>query len=206
VAAYNILNRNQLEPRMNHHKLQIPAPPESEEKLVTSVRELWEDERRRRLAKGLDPTPPASILEPRQPEYDVHSLIQSRYWASIEARIESEKDADPPVRAKAWESWVMTTFESIQALWSRPYKTWRPSSAEGHLDDLSNPFNSSGSSAENTAANAEIDEKLLSSQDIQEEIHKLESSEDEWQRWHDARENPEENELEYVIMLVTINY
>ncbi|EPQ60814.1 ribonuclease H-like protein, partial [Gloeophyllum trabeum ATCC 11539] len=51
AAAHQILNRHSLSARDIHHELRIPAPPLPPEPLVISVRELWEDERRRRAAK-----------------------------------------------------------------------------------------------------------------------------------------------------------
>ena len=57
IAAHQILNRHLLAPRNMHHKLTIPAPVLSQEPVVLSVRELWDDERKRRAARGLSPSP-----------------------------------------------------------------------------------------------------------------------------------------------------
>ncbi|KAG5221891.1 DNA polymerase zeta [Salix suchowensis] len=68
VVAHQILNRNRLTTRDIHHQLQIPAAPTPTEPLILSVRELWEDERRRRLARGLSASPdmPVDLSENRR--------------------------------------------------------------------------------------------------------------------------------------------
>lgn len=55
VLPHHILNRNRLKPRNLHQDFieLLHKPLDPDEKLVPAVAELWEDERRRRAAKGL---------------------------------------------------------------------------------------------------------------------------------------------------------
>lgn len=55
VLPNHILNRNRLQARDLHHDFVelLYQPLHPEEKLVPAMRELWEDERRRRMARGL---------------------------------------------------------------------------------------------------------------------------------------------------------
>lgn len=55
VLPHQILNRYRLEQRRLHHDFVelLHQPLHPEEKLVPAMRELWEDERRRRITKGL---------------------------------------------------------------------------------------------------------------------------------------------------------
>lgn len=55
ILPHQILNRNRLQPRqLNHDFIELLHEPlHPEEKLVPAMKELWEDERRRRAAKGL---------------------------------------------------------------------------------------------------------------------------------------------------------
>jgi len=55
ILPNHILNRRRLKPRGLHHDFVelLHTPLDPNEKLVPAVAELWEDERRRRLAKGL---------------------------------------------------------------------------------------------------------------------------------------------------------
>jgi DNA polymerase zeta len=190
VVSYNILNRLKLQPRNIHYKLQIPAPLQSEERLVTSVRELWEDERKRRTAKGLDPTPQMPFFDSNDRGAGGDWTSSARFRAAIDARIEEERGRDPPVpTAKTWETWVMTTFESVQALWERPHKTWQPSNGTESLSDDANPFNQLNGIINGTVK-AEIDETILGSQALETEFQRFQED-DQWQRWHEEQEAPD---------------
>lgn len=167
VAAYNIMNRTSVEPRHLHHKLRIPALPERGEPLVSSVRELWEDERKRRIEKGLDPTPVLPTDNPsndRSPGGDWTGIEYLR--DKLQARIKSEEGKEPLRESKSWQKWVMNTFESVQALWERPYKTWLPSRDSHSQTDEENPFNqpSGETNKIDRDRDAEIDENILNSQ------------------------------------------
>ncbi|KAF7310921.1 DNA polymerase [Mycena chlorophos] len=119
AAGFHILNRHQLVARNMHHKLDIPAPPLPPEPLVLGVRELWDDERRRRRARGLNPTPDMPVdpsdasRTPRGPW-----LSEARWWDAIRKRIEDERtlEPDPPLQHE-WEEWAVTAFESVGSLW-----------------------------------------------------------------------------------------
>ncbi|PCH36835.1 DNA/RNA polymerase [Wolfiporia cocos MD-104 SS10] len=132
VAAHQILNRHRLVQRELHHKLKIPADPLPPEPLVPSVRELWEDERRRRIKRGLPPSPeipqdPSANSRGRGGEW----VAEARWWEEIRNRIERECGQDRPVNLEmGWERFVMTTFESIEALWEDERKVWKPKSPE----------------------------------------------------------------------------
>ncbi|TFK57299.1 hypothetical protein OE88DRAFT_1671186 [Heliocybe sulcata] len=193
VAAHQILNRHALASRNIHHELQIPAPPLPPEPLVISVRELWEDERRRRAAKGLPPTP-SLPFDPSESSRDRGAgwIAEARWWDEIRRRIEKERDKEAKPKEQDWSRWIMTTFESIEALWEPQYRTWRPQKLEKsaanddtdrsnqQADETMNPFGSvahSQSSMSDAEPEIEVDEMRLSSQDI----HLLEDQESaEW--------------------------
>jgi len=192
VVSYDILNRLKLKPRNIHHQLEIPASLSSEDRLVTSVRELWEDERKRRIARGLNPTPHLPAFDSDERGAGGDWKLKGRFQAAIQARIEEEREMDPPVSMpKAWETWVMTAFESVQALWQRPHKTWQPSNGTDNFSDAENPFEQSNVLAEEDIK-AEVDETILSSQTFDFEIQGLDED-DQWQRWHEEQEAPSVN-------------
>jgi len=91
TIAPQILNRHQYAARNLHNKLEIPTPPLPAEPLVLSVRELWEDERQRRRALGLNPSPempcrPKRIFQ----SYGGTGVRRRRWWEELQARIEGE--------------------------------------------------------------------------------------------------------------------
>ncbi|KAJ6509544.1 hypothetical protein C8R47DRAFT_1174181 [Mycena vitilis] len=147
VVAFHILNRLQVTARNLHHKLAIPAPLPPPEPLVLSVRELWEDERKRRRARGLNPSPDMPV-DPSESSRSPRSewVAEARWWEDIRKRIEIEGHLiQPPEPTNDWEQWVMTSFESVEALWEEPYRTWKPvqpaidppeSDAESAVDEL----------------------------------------------------------------------
>ena len=132
AAAHQILNRHRLSARDMHHRLSIPGPPLPSEPLVISVRELWEDERQRRIAQGLSPSPEI----PRDPSENSRGrgagwVAEARWWDEIRKRIERERGREKVLHSgRNWEQWVMSTFESVEALWEDEYKTWKPSLPE----------------------------------------------------------------------------
>ncbi|KAK1233576.1 DNA polymerase zeta [Marasmius sp. AFHP31] len=131
AAAYHILNRHRLIARNIHHQLEVPAPPLPNEPFVPSVRELWEDERQRRSARGLNPSPEMpTVLSDQSRESRGEWVLEARWWEDVRKRIEREKehvesDAES-LDSRRWENSVMTTFESIEVLWEAEWKTWKP--------------------------------------------------------------------------------
>ncbi|KAG2154856.1 hypothetical protein DEU56DRAFT_770809 [Suillus clintonianus] len=187
VAAHQILNRRLLSARNIHHTLEIPSPPLPSEPFVLSVRELWDDERRRRLAKGLPPTPVLPIDSSKMSRGRGNEWVaEARWWEELRKRIEKERDPEPTFTggAELWEKWVMTTFESVEALWEAEWRTWKPARKEatGHngqsahgleAEDQENPFaqaTQDGSSINRKgppqSTDVDVDEMLLSTQEM----------------------------------------
>ncbi|PPQ64420.1 hypothetical protein CVT26_002127 [Gymnopilus dilepis] len=129
-----IMNRHRLQPRNLHHHLQLSVPEPSSEPLVLGVRELWEDERNQRQALGLNPSPEL----PKDPSESSRGaggdwVAESRWWDELTKRLRADADQPQPTSSDSeqdWERFVMTTFESIQALWDKKYRTWKPSKPE----------------------------------------------------------------------------
>ncbi|KAF9453810.1 DNA/RNA polymerase [Macrolepiota fuliginosa MF-IS2] len=139
VVAPAILNRNDLVERRLHHNLVLPGPEGPSEPLVTSVRELWEDERNRRRARGIDPSPELPN-DPSEASREVNSgwVAEARWWDEIRSRLEQERSAGQSTDegASVWEDQVMSVFESTEALWESRYRTWRPGKKESTIHDV----------------------------------------------------------------------
>ena len=180
AVAFHILNRHALSARKIHHKLSIPGPQLPTDPLVLSVRELWEDERRRRAAKGLDPSPELPVdpsENSRRPGGDW--IAEARWWDEIKRRIEAERDQEEPPQERGWEKWVPTTYESLDGLWEDGYRAWKPELTGNEPSDgpdptfndqsfnpyVSSPINEhTGEPSEMLQSN--VDETLLSSQQL----------------------------------------
>ncbi|CAL1695850.1 unnamed protein product [Somion occarium] len=208
VVAHQILNRHNMSSRNLHHELKIPGPPMPSEPLVLSVRELWEDERQRRMAKGLQPTPVLPkdrSAQSRQP--DIHWVAEARWWEEIRKRIERERDqALPPSGGGEWERWVMTTFESVEVLWEGPWRIWKPAiqkdaavivvSKTDTEEAQENPYSLSASSISERRENGgeggdvelEVDEVVLSSQGM----GHLEMEDIQWDRAEGGQQERED--------------
>lgn len=206
VVAHQILNRHRLSARSVHHKLTIPAPLISSDPVVLSVRELWEDERQRRAARGLSPTPPVPIdLSKSSRGKGGDWVAEARWWEELRAKIQKEKN-DNQMMAESearWEKWVMTTFESVEALWEPEWRTWKPGQTESKdsnallpLAEAENAF-ARASQGESWVGNAgpskdvgvDVDEGILSSQDIDQ------MAEQDWPKLADDVENGEAKEV-----------
>lgn len=202
VAAHQILNRHLLSPRNIHHKLTIPAPDLPQEPVVLSVRELWEDERKRRAARGLSPSP----VLPVDPSAGSRApgggwAAEARWWDEIRKRVERERGDEPEQSpSQSWVRWVMTTFESVEALWEPEWKVWKPTPREPDEQEEAvpaqedNPYGTSAvdglpSQEMNATSEAEsdidVDETLLFSQDVSRAIAQDAA---EWERQDDQRE------------------
>ncbi|GJJ09693.1 hypothetical protein Clacol_003917 [Clathrus columnatus] len=119
ICPYQIRNRTTIEARDIHSSLQIPSTASSEH-LVHSVRELWDDERRRRAVNGLHPSPdmPTILSETRRGKGG-EWIDLSRLESLINDHCELEK-RDGRIyqqRNKPWEKLVLDTFDSTEALW-----------------------------------------------------------------------------------------
>ncbi|KAG8872386.1 DNA polymerase zeta [Tulasnella sp. 331] len=176
VTAYHILNPRLLAPRNIHSTLAIPAPPLPEDPLVLSVRELWEDERKRRLAKGLVPTPvmPSDGMAPRG--HGPGWRAEPRLRAELQERMEREKQDSYgayQLPSQDWARYVMTAFESRESLWPPAYKTWAPETDNADESPFSTPeemeaaARSTRGSGKSDASTVDIDEELLNSQRIE---------------------------------------
>lgn len=182
AVAFHVLNRHALTARKIHHKLTIPGPELPPDPLVLSVRELWEDERRRRVAIGLDPSPELPVdpsENSRRPGGDW--IAEARWWEEIKRRVEAEGGQEVSPQDKSWEKWVPTTFESLDGLWEDGYRAWKPKpTGDEHLDGPEPTFNDQslhpyGSPSANVNRSGElsqmsqsnVDEALLSSQQLE---------------------------------------
>jgi DNA polymerase zeta len=163
-----IMNRHNISPRHLHHRLIIPQPPSSSEPLVLGVRELWDDERRRRTAAGLPPSPDL----PQDPSANSRGkgggwVAEARWWDQLRQRIENDRDIAVDMGDSGWEKWIMTTFESVEALWEDEYRVWKPDRKAQER----NPYaDSNGSSPHDVKpinqSSVEVDEALLASQEL----------------------------------------
>ncbi|THH17005.1 hypothetical protein EW146_g3727 [Bondarzewia mesenterica] len=189
AVAGQILNRRLLGARNLHHKLAIPAPPLSTEPLVLSVRELWEDERHRRVAAGRSPSPdiPVDPSESSRGEGG-EWVAEARWWDEIRKRIERERGEEVKGNEMSWEKWVMTTFESIEALWEDEYKTWKPGRVEGRSMEAeeTNPYEDSVGATQGKnqrsqpqTTDIEVDEAMLGSQELSTLVEREEA---EWEK------------------------
>ncbi|KAH7911200.1 hypothetical protein BJ138DRAFT_951686 [Hygrophoropsis aurantiaca] len=195
IASHQILNRHLLSPRDIHHKLAIPPPPLPVDPVVLSVRELWEDERRRRIANGLAPTPvlpvdPSENSRGKGGEW----VSEARWWDELRKRIEKdaeEENADIVDQTdEEWVKSVMTAFESVEALWEAKWKTWRPVPRKENAYDTTHTRN--GDSLESMAASEswisqhttpknmeiDVDETMLHTQEMSHLMHEGE----EWEK------------------------
>jgi DNA polymerase zeta len=132
VAAYHIMNRHRVTARNMHHELKIPGAPLPSEPLISSVRELWEDERRQRAARGLHPSPELPV-DPSEASRSAGGdwINEVRYWDDIKKRIQADDGpVIPSTSADAWQRSAMTTFQSVEALWEPAWKTWTPEKTE----------------------------------------------------------------------------
>ena len=196
VAAHQILNRHQLVARNLHHKLTIPAAPLPPEPLVISVRELWEDERRRRLARGLSASPEIPI-DPSESSRGTGGewVAEARWWDEVRKRIEKErgKDIETTESENSWETEVMTTFESVEALWERERRKRRHRPKDPNEVEVEQPVTDGGEShtedddpegygiwnqpSKFQDIDVDVDEDMLSSQEMSQMV---EIEEQEW--------------------------
>ncbi|KAF9509344.1 hypothetical protein BS47DRAFT_1349354 [Hydnum rufescens UP504] len=147
VSSHQILNRHILASRPLSSRFSIAAeypplpsfprtPASTPEPLVQSIRELWDDERARRIKLGLDPSPvvPTDDGLPRGRGCGWQSEI--RDCEELFRRMERESVVWEPPPPESWEALAWTTFESVEMLWDPKWRTLRSetrlSSPRGH--------------------------------------------------------------------------
>ncbi|KAF8760940.1 DNA polymerase [Rhizoctonia solani] len=201
IISHQILNRNKLSQRHFHHKLDISASAPPSEPLVQSVRELWDGERARRSANGLNPTPEI----PQEGSASQRGVggqweQESLFWEQLRTRMNTPKaEVNAP---QGWEKWVMTAFESVEALWEEGWKTWmpqvfdrtselgeNPKRSVQHASEL-NPFSSTQGEQNqelqttHVSSPDDVDEDIAAGQALQRLVIAAEDAED----WHDDDE------------------
>ena len=184
AIAPHILNRRRLAARNAHHRLEIPAAILPSEPLVLGVRELWEDERNRRQTLGLDPSPELPF-DPSESSRGIGGewAAEAHWWDEIRNRIQSTASSDEELQEKkseGWERFVMTTFESVEAIWEKEYKVWKPAKEEVGVaecvaecvDPVDQPVDKTdnGPYQGETDNQVDVDISKLSNQDISELI------------------------------------
>ncbi|KAK0448381.1 uncharacterized protein EV420DRAFT_1751017 [Desarmillaria tabescens] len=147
AQAYHILNRHALAARNLHHELKIPAPPTPNEPLVLGVRELWDDERRRRAARGLPPSPELPV------DLSSSSRGSGGEWVAED-------------QVEGWEKWAMTTFQSVEALWEDSYKVWKPEGATSRHDERQLSNSEANGLPDDSTDDVDVDMAMLSSQEM----------------------------------------
>ena len=194
VIAPHILNRHRLAARNVHHRLEIPAPLLPSEPLVLGVRELWEDERNRRQSLGLGPSPELPI-DPSESSRGAGGdwVAEARWWDEIRHRIQNTPNPSEELQDKTsrdWERLVMTTFESIEAIWEKEYKVWSPAKEVSGVEcanPVVQPHN--GPDQGETDDQVDVDISLLSNRDINE----LDQQEALGEAWDKTREQAQQD-------------
>ncbi|EJD47779.1 hypothetical protein AURDEDRAFT_144423 [Auricularia subglabra TFB-10046 SS5] len=173
ACAHQILNRLVVPARNLHEKLRIPALPPSPDPLVSSVRELWDDERRRRVEKGLPPSPemPQVLSQGSRGAGGAWERL-GRMQEALRQRVAQDGPWKEP-QPQEWEQYVPTTFESVDALWDPEHQTWtRPPPPK--IDVLPEQPQRDKRKDEDSGDEFHVDESLILSQafddDLQEEL------------------------------------
>lgn len=181
VIAPQVLNRHNLLARNNYHQFQIRAPQLPLEPLVLSVRELWEDERKHRQELGLDPSPEIPIDPSESSRIEREEWIsEARWWDELRMRIERDrgiKQINVNNGSNDWDWSVMTTFDSVEALWDQQYRTWKPgkctvdeskqgSKPNEDQETLNYSWEAKGDDLEERDVPVEVDISMLSDSDI----------------------------------------
>lgn len=220
VHCADILNRLALRARSMHHNFDERDDLEGSEKLVPSLTGLWEEEQRRRLKAGLNPTvpKPESLGEKRQLRHgDAPKwLAEDRMRAALDARLNLEKQkmhADDRHRTTftklhPFDSHIVTTFESVNVLHGT--YTGAPSAGISHRYDLetqapdadqnlydleaslSQPSHSSNSPGAEEEAKWDVDEGFFLSQAFQQDMQEAEAQHRKEERADDDSEAEQE--------------
>ncbi|RXW22946.1 hypothetical protein EST38_g2913 [Candolleomyces aberdarensis] len=194
AIAPQILNRHRLAARKVDFKIGETPPTFPDEPLVLSVRELWDDERNRRKAKGLNPSPELPVEASENSRGSGGDWVSEvRYWEAIQKRIRGEATTLDPIltETQPWEGRVMTTFESIEALWDPCWRRWKPTPSAAK--DVSANINAEVTTEDTTAfpdseGEISVDISLFSNEDVEE-------STDDILGGLDRNEDPEDEAL-----------
>jgi DNA polymerase zeta len=193
TIAPQILNRHHLAARNLHHRLNTSIPDLPSEPLVHGVRELWEDERSHRNALGLNPSPEMP-LDPSESSRKSGGewISEARWWDEIRQRIQRGRSVPEPANhadnQSDWDPFVMTTFESVEAIWDKKYKTWKPPKKEngtqeqdGKVPEARQPpeYSLESQNDFDSDGQIEVDMSLLSDQEI------VRLDQEEKQRWNE---------------------
>ncbi|KIR32771.1 DNA polymerase zeta subunit [Cryptococcus deuterogattii MMRL2647] len=140
ILPHQILNRQRLMPRLLHHDFieLLHKPSDPNEKLVPAVAELWEDERRRRAAKGLgtgtnDMMPGSGGMEGRSMEelgYRGNQAdgkknkggdwkISDELWAILEERMDAERKRKGKLSFQRYSRDVSAGKEGEKLQWDK---------------------------------------------------------------------------------------
>ncbi|EAL22753.1 hypothetical protein CNBB2010 [Cryptococcus deneoformans B-3501A] len=140
ILPHQILNRQRLMPRLLHHDFieLLHKPLDPNEKLVPAVAELWEDERRRRAAKGLgtgtnDMMPGSGGMDGRSMEelgYRGNQVdgkknkggdwkISDELWAILEERMGAERKRKGKLTFQKYSRDVSAGREGEKLQWDK---------------------------------------------------------------------------------------
>ncbi|KAL0951176.1 hypothetical protein HGRIS_007907 [Hohenbuehelia grisea] len=212
VVAHQILNRHRILPRNLHHTLEIPGLQRPSEPLILSVRELWDDERKRRQAKGLSPSPDLPV-DPTERSRGPGGAWTSepRCWEEVKSKIEAERGASFETKqpSRKWENLAMSTFESVEALWDKSQRVWRPSvqhQGTGAPEDSFStaadpPWGEENAERDTEPGEVDIDESFLPVENFDDDEEDLQAD-DELEKQLEAdeiqrlEEGPEENDYD----------
>ena len=208
VIAPHILNRHRLAARNVQHRLEIPVPILPSEPLVPGVRELWEDERNHRQTLGLPPSLELPI-DPSESSRGVGGdwVSEAHWWEEIRHRIQNTANSSEEfhgAKSDDWERFVMTTFESIEAVWEKEYRVWNPAKkgAVESADPVIQPVNGlgdikndSGPDRGETDDQVDVDISMLSNQAIN-ELHQQEALGEGWNTTTEQVQQDHDNEEE----------
>ena len=169
---------------------------------------MWEDERNRRQTLGLDPSPELPI-DPSESSRGAGGdwVAEAHWWDEIRHRIQNTAHSGEEFHDKKsenWERFVMTTFESVEAIWEKDYRVWNPAKEEAGGAEAANPVVQSINSLSDikndeqgeTDNQVDVDISMLSYQDIA-ELDQQEALGEGWNKTTEqAQQDQDDNEGE----------
>jgi DNA polymerase zeta len=141
VMSPHIINRRYLKERDIHHITNPWPEQDSQDSLIQSIRELWDEERHRRVSNGL-----ASDMQRASDNKSKRSQapwnFEEEYWEKLAARIDDDEGDPPdPLPIDRWEGWIQTAFKSTECLWHHESQSWQPETKSGvRLSQQDNPY------------------------------------------------------------------